>query len=57
MENKPVYVCFVHNNFDDLCGEDDMQDLEHSSVTLHFRMIRQSLTQAYIFRLILEMTK
>lgn len=27
MENKPVYVCFVHNNFNDLCGEDDISNL------------------------------
>ena len=27
MENKAVYVCFVHNNFDDLCGEDDISCL------------------------------
>ena len=27
MENKTVFVCFVHNNFDDLCGEDDISCL------------------------------
>lgn len=24
MKNKIIYVCFVHNNFDDLCGENDI---------------------------------